>query len=267
MKQAEDFRDESMALGDLLESLDDASYGRATLFKGWAINDVLGHLHMFNVAALRTLQSKAAFEQFFTPILQGLGSGQTLLQTQYPWLNGLGGRALFDAWRDESLRLADAYAGADPKQRVSWAGPDMTTLSCITARQMETWAHGQAIFDLLGVERREADRIRNIAHLGVRTFGWTFKVRGQAVPAVEPYVQLTGPSGAQWQWGTGQRDNSVEGLAVDFARVVTQVRNVADTSLRVTGPVAERWMASAQCFAGPPETPPAPGTRHSSRAT
>ncbi|MGD9863102.1 MAG: TIGR03084 family protein, partial [Pseudodonghicola sp.] len=54
----------------------------------------------------------------------------------------------------------------------------------------------------------------------------------------------------------------IEGPAVDFARVVTQTRNVADTALRVSGPVATRWMASAQCFAGGREAPPAPGSRY-----
>jgi hypothetical protein len=53
----------------------------------------------------------------------------------------------------------------------------------------------------------------------------------------------------------------VEGSASEFCQVVTQVRNVADTRLRVSGETARRWMAIAQCFAGGPETPPAPGTR------
>jgi hypothetical protein len=43
--------------------------------------------------------------------------------------------------------------------------------------------------------------------------------------------------------------------------VVTQVRAVADTELQVTGDTARRWMAIAQCFAGPPQDPPAPGSR------
>jgi len=39
------------------------------------------------------------------------------------------------------------------------------------------------------------------------------------------------------------------------------VRNIADTDLQVTGAVANDWMSKAQCFAGAPETPPAPGSR------
>ena len=56
--------------------------------------------------------------------------------------------------------------------------------------------------------------------------------------------------------------NSIRPRSIDFARVVTQTRNVADTGLSVQGPVAQEWMAIAQCFAGAPETPPPPGARH-----
>jgi len=54
----------------------------------------------------------------------------------------------------------------------------------------------------------------------------------------------------------------VAGDATEFCQVVTQTRNVADTRLDVKGETAVRWMAMAQCFAGPPEDPPEPGTRH-----
>ena len=58
-----------------------------------------------------------------------------------------------------------------------------------------------------------------------------------------------------------ETDNRVEGDAVDFCKIVTQTRNVADTTLRVHGPVATDWMTIVQCFAGPPQDPPAKGTR------
>ena len=38
-----------------------------------------------------------------------------------------------------------------------------------------------------------------------------------------------------------------------------------DTALRVGGETARHWMGIAQCFAGPPENPPAPGTRRPAR--
>ena len=137
----------------------------------------------------------------------------------------------------------------------------MSARSSITARQMETWAHGQEIFDLLGLERAEADRLRNVVFLGVNTFAFAFKLNGLAVPEQVPRLVLTAPSGAVWNFGDGESPDLIEGSAVEFAQVQTQTRNVKDTALKVSGPVAGKWMEIAQCFAGAPEPPPAPGTR------
>ena len=114
----------------------------------------------------------------------------------------------------------------------------------------------------MGRERpAAAARLRNIAEIGVRTFGWAYRNRGLDVPPLVPSVRLAAPSGEAWTWETAGTPDSVEGPALDFCQVVTQTRNVADTSLTVTGDTARHWMSIAQCFAGPPETPPAKGTR------
>jgi len=113
----------------------------------------------------------------------------------------------------------------------------------------------------LGKTRAEGDRLRNIAVMGVNTFGWTFVNRRLEVPQVKPHVRLVSPAGAVWEWNEPQQSERVEGAAVDFCRVVTQIRNIADTALQVTGPIARQWLSIAQCFAGPPENPPPPHTR------
>lgn len=259
---AEDFLQESRVLAACLADCEDGDFERVTQFKGWTLNDVLGHLHFFNAAAEAALHGEAVFDRMMAPATDALAAGGSILSLQGPWLDGLAGRALLLDWQQGAERLAATSARLDPKTRVKWVGPSMSVLSAMTARQMETWAHGQEIFDLLGIERLEADRIRNIAHLGVLTFGWSFQVRGEPVPDLVPHVVLTAPSGAIWSWNEPQDDNRVTGSAVDFARVVTQVRHIADTSLEVSGPVARAWMEQAQCFAGPPVSPPAPGSRY-----
>jgi uncharacterized protein (TIGR03084 family) len=157
--------------------------------------------------------------------------------------------------------MADRFAVADPKRRVKWFGPDMSVLSSISARLMETWAHGQAVYDLCGQTRIDNDRIKNIAIIGINTFGWTFANRGIEPPGVRPSVRLIAPSGVSWDWLQQASDDLIEGTATEFCQVVAQTRNIADTSLKVAGPTATAWMAIAQCFAGPPENPPPPGTR------
>ena len=81
------------------------------------------------------------------------------------------------------------------KQRVQWFGPDMSVRSSITARLMETWAHSQAIYDLLGQTRIDTDRIKNVVVMGVNTFGWTFTNRNLAVPTDIPHLRLSAPVG------------------------------------------------------------------------
>ena len=264
LPQANDFREESRSLAAILENASDDDFKTETLFKNWTIEDIIAHLYIWNLAAAYTLESREKFQTFLGQFMSRMSLGH--LKMQKAWLdeecNGLSGLALFNAWKESFEDVADRYSQTDPEQRVAWAGPDMTAQSKIIARQMETWAHGQAIFDVLGLERTDKDRLRSVAELGVRTYGWTFRNRNEEPPQPKPFVRLTGPSGAIWEWNDAQDDNKVEGAATEFCQVVTQTRNIADTALNVTGDPATRWMSQAQCFAGAPETPPAKGARH-----
>jgi uncharacterized protein (TIGR03084 family) len=260
MQQAQDFLAESDALAAQLEPLSGSELERATAFKGWTIDTVIGHLHMWNWVADLSLTDGDAFRAFL-PSVAGHVMDGTLPTFETQWLDGLKGRALVAAWREFFRPMAARFAAADPSARVPWVGPGMSVRSAITARLMETWAHGQAVYDLLGVVRQNTDRIRNIVVLGVNTYAWTFKVRRLAVPEPTPFVRVVAPSGAVWSFGEERPHERVEGLAEEFCQVVTQTRNIADTTLRVTGPNAAAWMQKAQCFAGRVEDPPQPGTR------
>lgn len=261
LQQAIDFRDESDALLALLEPLDDQDWNRKTQFKGWTINDVVAHLHMGNYAADLSLQDSDAFQAFGQRFAAERKRGTSLVDATDAWLEGKHRRELLRVWQEYYRQMTDRFADADPKRRVLWFGPDMSVRSSITARLMETWAHAQAVYDLLGQERTNTDRIKNIVVIGINTFGWTFRNRDMPVPENIPYLRLSAPSGEIWEWHQAQPDNRIEGSAVEFCQVVTQVRNIADTTLRVVGETATAWMAVAQCFAGPPENPPPAGSR------
>jgi uncharacterized protein (TIGR03084 family) len=259
MQQAQDFEDESAALAELILPLDDRDFEQITLFKNWTINNILRHLHVWNIAASRSIEGEDAFGSFMRELMQG-ERGRRFTEYEAVFLDGLSGHVLLDAWRTQFEALAKSFSATDPKARLKWVGPDMSAISSITARLMETWAHGQAVCDVLGAERVDTDRIGNIVRLGVNTFGWTFKNRKEEPPGPMPRLKLIAPSGAIWEYGEG--DDLIEGSATEFCQVVTQCRNIADTSLAVSGDVAQQWMAVAQCFAGPPQDPPAPGVRH-----
>lgn len=256
--QIEDLRAEGRELDSLLARLGEADWGRATAFKGWTIWDVVAHLHLTDQMGVASLAGEARFRAFLKDMAR---AGVPMTAYARRRLGDIPGATLRDRWRALLGELCAGLETADPEVRLAWAGPGMKPRMFATARQMEIWAHGSEIYDLLGVERRDAARIRNVATIGVRTFGWTFANRNLEAPAPAPFVRLTAPSGAVWEWNEEQSNNRVEGRAVEFCQVVTQTRNVADTSLRIVGEPARRWMAIAQCFAGPPEDPPAPGTR------
>lgn len=262
MPEARDFKDECDAIATILDDKTDQDFEIETLFKQWTIKDIIGHLHLWNIAADMTLNKPDEFMSFVTEKMQLLMAGKTHPQLQEVAFKGQSGRDIYEAWRAYYPSMAESFAVADPEKRVKWAGPDMSVKSCIIARQMETWAHAQAIFDILGIDRIDTDRLKNVAHIGVTTYSWSFKVRGQDPILPKPYVRLTAPSAGIWEWNEPQDDNKVEGCATEFAQVVTQTRNVGDTSLKMTGDAANIWMNNAQCFAGGAETPPAKGLRH-----
>ncbi|MFV0278754.1 MAG: maleylpyruvate isomerase N-terminal domain-containing protein, partial [Parahaliea sp.] len=49
LQQAEDFRRECEVLYAALDGVSDADMARPTQFKQWTTDDVLGHLHLFDV--------------------------------------------------------------------------------------------------------------------------------------------------------------------------------------------------------------------------
>jgi uncharacterized protein (TIGR03084 family) len=156
-------------------------------------------------------------------------------------------------WRTSRAAMVDATRTLPEGARVPWFGPPMAVRSFVSARLMETWAHGCDVADALGARRVPTSRLRHVAHLGVRTRAFSYVVRGREPPATPVRVTLTGPAGELWAWDDDASvTDSVQGPALDFCLVVTQRRNIADTALVVTGEDAAEWMSLAQAFAGPP---------------
>ncbi len=135
----------------------------------------------------------------------------------------------------------------------------MSCRSFVTARLMETWAHGQDVADGLGVVRTPTDRLRHVAHIGVAARPFSYLANGLEPPMLDVHVRLDAPSGAVWTWGPAAAVDRVSGRALDFCLVVTQRRHLDDVDLDIVGDGARQWMAIAQAFAGPPGSGRRPG--------
>jgi uncharacterized protein (TIGR03084 family) len=250
---ADDLAAETAALRPLLAG---DPWDRATPAAGWTVRDQVSHLAYYDDVALQSATDPDAFRAELERLRARGGIDPDEIAARYRDLPGPEVLAWFDASR---ARLVAVFRGLDPRLRVPWFGPAMSAASSLTARIMETWAHGQDVADTVGIEREPTDRLRHVAHIGIGARAFSYAVHGRDVPAAPIRVELTAPGGGVWTWGPADAADRVSGPALDFCLAVTQRRHRDDTALEITGPVATEWMSIAQAFAGAAGTGRAPG--------
>jgi uncharacterized protein (TIGR03084 family) len=246
---ADDLAAETRELERVLDALEPVDWELPTPATGWAIRDQISHLAYFDEAATTAALDPKRFRAERDTAIAEFNGSTDAIAARY---RDLDVAALYEWFRRARGAMVDALLSVDPSTRVPWYGPDMSIASSLTARTMETWAHGQDVADALGVTRAPTPALRQVSHLGVRTLANSFLARGMAVPDAPVFVSLHAPSGETWTWGDASAADRVTGDAVEFCLVVTQRRHLDDTDLAVSGPVAEQWMRIAQAFAGPP---------------
>jgi uncharacterized protein (TIGR03084 family) len=240
-------------LGDRLDAvvagLSEEQWRTPTPAVGWDVKHQVVHLAWTDEVALLAATDKARWDDV---VLAALQDPTGFVDRVADEGSAASGEAVLARWRAARPALAAALRRFPAGERMPWFGPPMSPTSMATARLMETWAHSLDVHEALGLEQPVDDRIRHVAHLGVRTRDFAFGVHGLEPPADEFRVSLTAPSGAVWQWGPDGAPQSVTGPAYDFCLLVTQRRDRADLALVASGPDADRWLDIAQAFAGPP---------------
>jgi uncharacterized protein (TIGR03084 family) len=239
---------ESGSLDGVLSGVGAEQWSLATPATGWSVGDQVSHLAYFDGTMLQSLIAPQQFRVDAAILRAGGDDFSDRIAAEH---RGLPGRELLAWYRTARAALVDAYRTADPQRRLPWYGPDMSPASSVTARLMETWAHGQDIVEALGAELVPTGRLRHVADLGIRAMRYSYAVNGLPQPTDTITVELIAPDGGRWTWGSANAANRVSGEALDFCRVVTQRRHPDDTGLVVTGPVAQQWISIAQAFAGP----------------
>ncbi len=251
-----DIEAEQAALGKVLDTLSETDWHTQTPAERWSVRDQVAHLAYFDEAATRAMDDREAFAAEVQEMIKNAANFENI--TLERGRNSTSAE-LLEWWRSASSGLIAAARKADPGARVPWYGPDMSPASFITARLMETWAHGLDIVDTVGADRPDTDRLQHVAFIAVRARPYSYSVHGMQPPTTPVRVELTSPSGEKWVMGDADASDVVRGTATDFCRVVTQRRHVADTNLEITGEAAEEWMNIAQTFAGPPGSGRKPG--------
>lgn len=247
-----DLAAESADLDARVAQLPAAAWLTSTPSAGWDIRDTLTHLHQTDLDALFALADPGGFTAFIERAYAA-----ELKPGELGHVEGTvdAGRStdplqLLADWRADRARLDAALRAVPEGVRVPWFGPAMSVPSFITARLMETWAHGQDVVDALGQTREGTSRLRHVAEIGVRARPFAYLINGLEPRASPVRVELVAPEGELWSWGPATADDTVHGPALDFCLLVTQRRHRDDVKLTVTGDGAVQWIAIAQAYAG-----------------
>jgi len=240
-----DLEAEQLETQALLAGLPGDEWFRATPAKAWDVRDTIAHLADTDEIAVDTCTGGARPLNDFAAQLASAEDA-----TLWGVLRGRRrpGAEVLTWWEDASATERDVLAGLDASMRVPW-GLGMRPPSFVTARLMETWAHGLDIRTALGVHPSDTDRIRHVAWLGTRALPYAFAVAGRERPAGELRVELTLPSGAEWTFGPADAPNRITGSASEYCRLFVQRLALTDAaSLRGDGDGAVAALEVARAF-------------------
>jgi uncharacterized protein (TIGR03084 family) len=238
---------EMSALDEHLSAICDDDWSIATPAPGWNVADQVIHLGLVDRRAIWSMVDPERFDGDIQSMMSagGMDAIHDAERSQTP-------AQLLAWWREGAADLVRVAQTVDLAARCRWYGPSMSGTSMLTARLMETWAHGYDIADALGWKVEPTDRLKHIAHIGVRAMPFAFSSHKLEPPDGNVRVCLTGPFGDEWTWGHENASSSVTGTAIGFCLAVTQRRHIDDCGLTMVGEPASTWMPIAQSFAGPP---------------
>lgn len=219
---------------------------RPTPAKGWDLRDTVAHLADTDEIAIdtclggpRPLNDFAArFASAEDTTLWGVLRGR-----RRP------GHDVLAWWEHTSARERDVLAALDPAIRVPW-GLGMRPPSFVTARLMETWAHGLDVRTALGLPIVDNDALRHVAWLSYRALPYAFSFAGRDAPAGNLRVELTSPSGDEiWEYGPAGAPNRITGPAGEFCRLFVKRLTRKDASgLVAEGAGADAALDVARAF-------------------
>ncbi len=245
----DDLAAETDRLEALVVDLPDSGWRTPTPAPGWDVATQIAHLAWTDETARVAATDQ---ERWDALVLEVLADPDHATDNAALAGGAVAPATLLERWRSARRALAETLRTYPSSERIPWYGPAMSATSMATARFMETWAHSLDVHHALGAQPEVTDRIRHVAHLGIRARDFAFSLHRTPPPTEEFRIDLTAPSGDLWSWGPVGATQTVTGAAYDFCLLVTQRINRADTSLVAIGRDANLWLNIAQAFAGQP---------------
>ena len=212
-----DLEAEQLELQAVVADIDDDAWLTPTPAWSWDVRDTIAHLADTDEMAIDTAQGGP---YAINDLAARAASGADV--TYHGVLKGRrsSGRGVAAWWTRTSAAERSMLLTLDPDVRVPW-GIGMRAPSFVTARLMETWAHGLDVRAALGVPAIDTDRLAHVAWLATRALPYAFSVAGREPPSDPIRVELTLPSGAIWANGPEAAPDRIIG---NGGRILPSVR-------------------------------------------
>jgi uncharacterized protein (TIGR03084 family) len=239
-----DLEAEQLELQEAVATIDAEAWLAPTPAWGWDVRDTIAHLADTDEMAMDTARGGP---YAINDLAARAASGADV--TYHGVLRGrrLTGRDVAGWWVRTSAAERSMLRDLPTDARVPW-GIGMRTPSFVTARLMETWAHGLDVRAALGFPAVDTDRLEHVAWLATRALPYAYSVAGLPPSDVPLRIELSLPSGAAWAFGLETAADRITGSAGDYCRVFVHRRRPADTNLVIEGDTARTAIAVARAF-------------------
>ena len=239
-----DLEAEQLELQEVVAAIERDAWLTPTPAWGWDVRDTIAHLADTDEMAIDTATGGP---YAINDLAARAASGADV--TYHGVLQGrrLAGPDVGRWWQRSSEAERSMLRNLAADARVPW-GIGMRAPSFVTARLMETWAHGLDVRDALGVPAVDTDRLAHVAWLATRALPYAFSVAGREPPAAPLRIDLALPSGAAWSHGPEGAADHITGTAGDYCRVFVHRRSAADSSLVIEGDAARAAIVVARAF-------------------
>jgi uncharacterized protein (TIGR03084 family) len=247
-----DLRAETTKLDDVLATLDETGWRKETPAVGWDTRDTVGHLADTDDLMYESVTGGSRDLMSDVREATGRAPSPTSVDDFTAWqverVRKMSWEDVYAWWHSSTARLQSMLSGLDPAQKYPWGGNQLSPLSLGSARLMETWAHSLDIHAAAGREYADTDRIRHVAHLGLRALPYAFMLEGLDAPG-PIRLELTSPAGEAWSFGPEDAPTVIRGTASDWCRVVARRdRDGSAGRLHGEGPDAANAIQHGRAF-------------------
>jgi uncharacterized protein (TIGR03084 family) len=241
----DDLTAEQRAVQDRLRAIDNELWLQPTPARGWDVRDTVAHLADTDEMAIATATGTPGS---INHRAAAAASGEDLTYRGVLAGRRRTGPEVLAWWESTAAAEREMFEALDPTKRVPW-GIGMRAPSFVTARLMETWAHGLDVCSAIGSEPVDTDRLAHVAWLATRALPYAYTVAGREPPAEPLRVELALPSGAEWSYGPADAANRITGPVGEYCRVFVHRMKPSDArNVHAVGPAATSALTVARAF-------------------